>query len=251
MIRSVGRRIWLAVFQSFDTLVIGSIKNLRHFVPTYAHQAWQSASSALSLDGQKQCCAWFFFPQNSKWWTEVHDSEVVKWQEHFPPAGVTASSHRRMKMATTKWANQPIKIIAGLLACRVLEICKLQSFLHITCRSNYRLLLPAVGGWTYAAGNLQLHVKGRRHPDGMCTDGASLCWWHCHSSGTRWHTGAAGERGTAVWGHYSASMLCGVHLGLILMNLEVSWPWSGLLCWESYGALAQGSCGEACEADEA
>lgn len=170
--------------------------------------------------------------------------------KNFPPKGVAASSHRKMKMATTKWANQPIKIIVGLLKCRVLKICKLQSFLCIICRSIYLLLLPAVGGWTYAAGNLQLHVK-RRHPDGVCTDGASLCSQHCPSSSTRWYTGASGERGTAVWGHYSAPMLCGIHLGLILMNLEVSWPWSGLLSWGPYGALAQGICGEAYGAEEA
>lgn len=60
---------------------------------------------------------WFFLPQNSKWWTEVHHSEVIKWQERFPPAEVTPSSHRRMKMATTKWTNQPIKFIVGLVAC--------------------------------------------------------------------------------------------------------------------------------------
>lgn len=189
--------------------MIGTIKNLRQFVPTYTHHIWQSASSALSLDGQNQCWGSFFFPQNSRWWTGVLDSEVTKWQEHLLPKGVAASAHRRMKMAITKWANQPIKIIAGLLACRVLKICKLQSFLCIMCRSNYLLLLPAVGGWTYAAGNLQLHGKGRRHPDGMCTDGASLCWQLCPSSSTRWPRGASGERGTAVWGHYSAPCCVG------------------------------------------
>lgn len=149
-----------------------------------------------------------------------------------------------METATIKQANQPIKIVVGLLACRVLKVCKLQSFLRITCRSNYLLLLPAVRGWTYAAGNLQPHVKGRSHPYGVCSDRGSLCLWCCISHSTRWHTRASGEKGTAAWEHHSASMLCELHLAPILMHLEVSWPWSGPLWQGPCGALAQRICGE-------
>lgn len=29
----------------------------------------------------------FFSANYSEWWTEIHDSEVTKWQEPFPPSG--------------------------------------------------------------------------------------------------------------------------------------------------------------------
>lgn len=55
----------------------------------------------------------------------------------------------------------------------------------------------------------------------------------------------------AARGHRGASVLCEVRLGSVLTNWEVSRPWSGPLCRGPCGALARGSCGEACGADEA
>lgn len=244
----MGRRTWLTVFQCFDTLVIGAIKNLRQFVSAQARQAWQNASSTLSLEGEKQSWRWlfwFFFPQTIA--SSGQRSMTVRWQSDkslFPHQEALASSHRRMKTATIKQANQLIKIIVGLLACRVLKICKLQSFLRITCRSNYLLLLPAVGGWTDAVANLQPHVKGRRHPYGVCSDGGSLCLWRCTSCSSRWHTGAAGERGTSAWCLHAAWGWFKPHCDQFGGILTLVWPsvpealWStgtGQLWWGMRG----------------
>lgn len=139
MIRSMGRQTRRTAFQRFDTLVISAIKKTSDslYQPTLAKRGKMPAQPFLLKD--RSNAEDVFCPQQtSERWTDIHDSGVTKWHRSFLLLQESrAPSHRRMETSTIKRADQPIEMIVGLLACRVLKICKLQSFLHITCRSNY------------------------------------------------------------------------------------------------------------------